>query len=475
MGKGRTMATVICWFHQDLRLADHPALASAVDTGHAVVPAYVLDDEAAGDWSIGGASRWWLHHSLDSLSRDLERLGSRLVVRRGGAEGELARLVAETGAEAVYTHYRHEPWAQRQMERVRSALGGGAGIRQFHGTTLKPPGSVLSKTGGRMKVFTPFRRNLLAGDPPRPPLPRPKAIPAPARWPESLPLENLALLPGRPDWSGGLRAAWTVGEVAAHTALDRFLEAGIDHYDKGRDIPSIEGTSRLSPHLHHGEISPVDVYHRVMERGGLSEGAEVFLSEVIWREFAHELLDQAPDMPESPLREEFSRFPWREDYAGDLEAWQRGRTGFPLVDAGMRQLWETGWMHNRVRMITASFLIKHLLIPWQQGERWFWDTLVDADLASNSAGWQWVAGCGVDASPYFRIFNPITQGGKFQAHDYVRRWVPEVAGRDDNALFTPSGRDDPLDGSRGIYPPPIVSHTGGRERALAAFKTIKSP
>ena len=469
------MANVICWFHQDLRLADHPALDSALGSGHAVVPVHVLDDEAAGDWATGGASRWWLHHSLASLGRNLEALGSRLVLLRGKAEAELPRLAAATGAVAVFTHHRHEPWARAQVERVRTALAGKAELNLLHGTTLKPPGSVLSKTGNRMKVFTPFRRNLLGGEPPRPSLPRPKAIPAPDAWPEGVALGDLGLLPVRPDWSGGIRKAWDVGEAAARAALDRFLEAGIDRYDEARDVPSEQGTSRLSPHLHHGEISPVAIYHRVKDQWPDSKGAEVFLSEVIWREFAHETLDQAPHLPDAPLREEFARFPWRDDYGRDFEAWCRGRTGFPLVDAGMRELWETGWMHNRVRMVTASFLVKHLLVPWQVGERWFWDTLVDADLASNSAGWQWVAGCGIDASPYFRIFNPITQGGKFRAHGYVRRWVPEVAAREDSGLFAPRGTKEPLDGGREGYPPPLVDHAEGRERALAAYRQIKRP
>ena len=468
------MSIVICWFHLDLRLADHPALDAAIASGHAVVPVYVLDDEAAGDRAVGGASRWWLHHSLDSLGGDLKALGSRLVLLQGRAEDQLDQLVRQTAAVAVYAHHRHEPWARRQMKRVVSALKGRAEMHLYHGTTLKPPGTVLSKTGNRMKVFTPFRRNLLAGDPPRPVLPRPGAIAAPATWPSGLALGSLGLLPGKPDWSGGMKSTWRVGEAAAVAALERFLGADIDRYDEARDCPSTDGTSRLSPHLHHGEISPVEVYNRVVDRGRYSKGAEVFISEVIWREFAHEMLDQAPHMPESPLREEFERFPWRGDYTADLGAWQQGRTGFPLVDAGMRELWETGWMHNRVRMIVASFLTKHLLIPWQEGERWFWDTLVDADLASNSAGWQWVAGCGIDASPYFRIFNPITQGDKFGAHGYVRRWVPELASRKDGALFAPRGAEGvPGAGEEG-YPPPLVSHPEGRQRALAAYQRVKS-
>ena len=473
------MATVLCWFHQDLRLADHPALDAAIADGHAVIPLYILDDAAAGDWAMGGASRWWLNHSLASLADGLGKLGSRLVLAKGRAEEIIPQLMARTGAEAVYTHCRHEPWSKAQAARVETALQGRGQLKTFHGTLLKSPGEVLSKTGTRLRVFTPFKRNLLAGAPPRPELAAPQHIPSPQVWPESLGLDDLALLPQAPDWSGGLNRAWQVGEAAAHAALDRFIDTTIDRYDTSRDLPGETGTSRLSPHLHFGEISPVSIYHRVMARGGLTTGAEVFLSEVIWREFSYELLDQSPHMPDAPLRGEFNAFPWRDDYADDLRAWQQGRTGYPLVDAGMRELYETGWMHNRVRMITASFLTKHLLIPWQEGERWFWDTLVDADLASNSAGWQWVAGCGADASPYFRVFNPITQGDKFTAHGYVRRWLPELAGVDDRSLFAPFDADPMLTVAAGLqpgktYPLPLVAHPEGRARALAAFEVVKA-
>lgn len=472
------MATVLCWFHQDLRLADHPALDQACADGHAVIPVYILDDEAAGEWAPGGASRWWLHHSLKSLAADLEAMGTRLVLARGRAEVILPWLMAETAATMIYTHHRREPWSAAQMQRLAAALEGRGTIRSFEGCLLKTPGEVLSKTGTRLRVFTPFKRNLLAGPPPRPALPKPAAIPAPPSWPVSLDLDDLNLLPRKPDWSGGLKAAWQVGEAAAHKAFDRFLDETIDRYDTSRDLPSETGTSRLSPHLHFGEISPVSIYHRVMARHDRSPGAEVFLSEVIWREFSYELLDQYPHMPQQPLRPEFAAFPWREDYADDLAAWQQGKTGYPLVDAGMRELYMTGWMHNRVRMITASFLTKHLLIPWQEGERWFRDTLVDADLASNSAGWQWVAGCGADASPYFRVFNPITQGDKFSAHDYVRFWVPELASLENRSLFAPF--DDPmLARAAGVdlgqtYPQPVIAHADGRARALEAFGQIKA-
>jgi len=476
------MASVLCWFHQDLRLGDHPALTAAIAAGHAVIPVYVLDDASAGDWAMGGASRWWLHHSLDDLARGLERLGSRLVLRKGQAERILPALADETGAVALYTHSRGEPWSKTQLSKVADQLAAkGIPTHVENGSFLKDFGAVLSKAGTRLKVFTPYKRNLLSQGHPRTVLPRPGAVPAPASWPESSPLEALDLLPRSPDWSGGLNRAWRVGEAAALQRLDDFLQQGVDHYGTLRDRPSVMGTSRLSPHLHFGEISPVTVFHAVMEHaaGAPSRDAEIFISEVIWREFSYELLDQFAAMPDQPLRPEFGNFPWRQDYGDDLQAWQRGLTGYPLIDAGMRELYATGWMHNRVRMITASFLTKHLLIPWQEGARWFFDTLVDADLASNSAGWQWVAGCGADASPYFRVFNPITQGEKFDAMAYVRHWVPEIAGLDDKSLFAPFDAPEGLLLGAGIrlgktYPLPLIDHPSGRQRALDAFAAIRS-
>ena len=477
------MATVLCWFHQDLRLGDHPALTAAIASGHQVIPVYILDDDAAGDAAIGGASRWWLHHSLDDLARGFERLGSKLILRKGEATLILPELAQETGAVALFTHSRGEPWSKAQLTAVTEALA--LKHIQTHvenGCFLRNFGEVLSKAGTRMKVFTPYKRNLLSQGGLRGVLPRPEKISSPSSWPETAPLEALGLLPRNPDWSGGLAKAWRVGEAAAMQRLDDFLDGGINSYGTSRDKPSIMGTSRLSPHLHFGEISPVTVFHAVMEHacGAPSADAETFISEVIWREFSYELLDQFADMPVRPLRPEFDRFPWRGEYKADLAAWQQGRTGYPLIDAGMRELYETGWMHNRVRMITASFLTKHLLIPWQEGARWFHDTLVDADLASNSAGWQWVAGCGADASPYFRVFNPITQGQKFDAGAYVRGWVPEVSGLDERSLFAPFDAPEGLRISAGIrlgktYPEPLVDHATGRKRALDAFARIKSP
>ena len=480
------MATALVWLHQDLRIGDHPALDAAINaaaaSGGAVIPIYILDDQAAGRWKMGGASRWWLHHSLTDLQHGLERLGAGLVIRKGDAEAIIPQLIAETGATQIFTSRRGEPWSKQQLSQIANTLKGqGVTTHISNSPFLIEPGDVLSKTGNRMKVFTPFKRNLLARGGIRPVVPRPQSIPYPATPPESLSVDDLGLLPVRPDWSGGLKKAWRVGEAAALNRLQEFLDETASNYHVSRDHPSEIGTSRLSPHLHFGELSPVTIYHAVMDHSGHapSEGLEVFLSEVIWREFSYELLDQFPDMPDQPLRLEFAAFPWRQDYQQDLEAWQKGITGYPLIDAGMRELYETGWMHNRVRMITASFLTKHLLIPWQEGEAWFFDTLVDADLASNAAGWQWVAGCGADASPYFRVFNPITQGTKFDAAAYVRRWCPELRELDDKSIFAPFDAPPTVLLGAGVtlgrhYPHPLISHPDGRKQALDAFAHIKS-
>ena len=476
------MGVVLCWFHQDLRLGDNPVLDAAIRSGHAVVPLYILDDDAAGDWAMGGASRWWLHHSLDDLDRALAHAGSRLIIRQGNAEEILPAIAKEIGAEAVFTQLRGEPWSKAQLKSIRDDMAWrGCPVHQANSAYLTQPGDVLSKTGTRMKVFTPYKRNLLtlADGGMRPLCPRTDHVPAPENWPMSEPLESLNLLPRSPDWSGGIRAQWRVGEAAALQRLDDFLASTADGYHISRDKPSEIGTSRLSPHLHFGEISPVTIYHAVREHASSYDGPEVFLSEVIWREFSYELLDQFPHMPDRPMKADFEKFPWAEDYDDNLKAWQDGRTGYPLIDAGMRELYETGWMHNRVRMITASFLTKHLLIPWQHGARWFFDTLVDADLASNSAGWQWVAGCGADASPYFRIFNPISQGTKFDAGAYTRRWCPELRELDDKSLFQPFELPEMLLQGAGVclgqtYPKPLIDHATARARALDAFQVIKS-
>jgi len=480
------MGVALCWFHQDLRLGDNPVLDAAIASGDVVIPVYILDDEAAGDWAMGGASGWWLHHSLHDLSQALMRAGSRLTIQKGNAAAILKDLAAKTGARAIYTQLRGEPWSKAQLDEVKTALEGRCEVKLENSAYLTKPGDVLSKSGTRMKVFTPYKRNLLTQAREQGTMrglcQRPEHIPAPEHFPESLEIDTLGLMPSSPDWSGGMAASWQIGETAALQRLEDFLEETAQQYHITRDKPSIVGTSRLSPHLHFGEISPVTIYHAVMERtaqNGASEGMDVFLSEVIWREFSYELLDQFPHMPDAPMKAEFGKFPWAEDYQDNLKTWQKGKTGYPLIDAGMRELYETGWMHNRVRMITASFLTKHLLIPWQEGAKWFHDTLVDADLASNSAGWQWVAGCGADASPYFRIFNPISQGTKFDAGAYARKWCPELRELDDKTLFAPFELPEMLLAGAGVtlgktYPKPLVDHKFARERALEAFQHIKA-
>jgi deoxyribodipyrimidine photo-lyase len=475
-------SVVIHWFRQDLRLADNPALTAAAETG-AVVPVYILDDAGAGRWPMGGASRWWLHGSLDALGTLLGKMRSRLVLRRGDTADILAQLAAETGASAVHMTRCYEPAARVLEEAVRARLeAGGVRVRRFAGNLLAEPEAIHSKSGGPFRVFTPYWRACLALPPPRAPLPAPAKLPAPARWPASDRLVDWSLLPAKPDWAGGLRAAWQPGEAAARNRLAEFVDGPMRDYARRRDEPGIEATSRLSPHLHFGEVSPHQCWYTARMAGerepAAAAGAAKFLSEIGWREFSYHLLWHWPDLPEQPFRTEFAAFPWAEDAAA-LAAWQRGATGYPIVDAGLRQLWQTGWMHNRVRMIVASFLVKHLRIPWQQGAAWFWDTLVDADLANNSASWQWVAGCGADAAPYFRVFNPMLQGVKLDAAgSYVRRYVPELARLPDAYVHAPWKAPDDVLAAAGVrlgksYPRPIVEHGPARKAALDAFAAIK--
>jgi deoxyribodipyrimidine photo-lyase len=475
----------IVWLRRDLRLGDNPALAAALARGGAVVPVFIWAPEEEAPWAPGGASRWWLHHSLAALARDLAEVGSRLVIRRGPTEAALHAFARETGASAVFWNRLYEPTTLARDTRIKESLrAAGLEARSFNGTLLLEPTAVKTQTGAPYRVFTPFWRTvqptIRAGEEP----PRPTHIPPPAAWPESLPLEALALLP-KIDWAGGMRAHWQPGEAGALALLDRFLDAAVADYPTERDRPDHDGSSRLSPHLHFGEISPLQIWRRTRaaaEHEGSAKalrGADGFLREVGWREFAHHLLFHFPHTPAEPLRPEFARFPWRRDEAL-LRAWRKGRTGYPIVDAGMRQLWHTGWMHNRVRMVVASFLVKHLLAPWQEGAAWFWDTLVDADLGSNTLGWQWAAGCGADAAPYFRIFNPILQGEKFDPKgDYVRRWVPELKGLPASVIHKPwtAARGVLLAGGVELgesYPEPVVEHGAARERALAALAEIKA-
>jgi deoxyribodipyrimidine photo-lyase len=474
---------VLLWFRNDLRLADNAALAAVALSCRPIIPVYILDDVAAGSWRMGGASRWWLAPSLEALASSLEKVGSRLILRRGRAEKALEALVSETGAGEIVCNRLHEPWAEERDGRIEAVLKKiGVGFRSFESSLLFPPETMLGPKGHGYRVFTPYWKACLAGPAPKQQLPSPKRLIAPEVWPESDALGAWKLVPTRPDWAGGLREAWMPGEKGARAQLDAFLDEALTTYSSERDRPDHAGVSRLSPHLHFGEIGPRQIWHAVAAKvaaDGHEAGAQPFLRQIVWREFSYNLLKYFSDLPKKPMQEKFSRFPWTENRRS-LVAWQKGQTGYPLVDAGMRELWNTGWMHNRVRMVTASFLVKHLLQPWQVGEAWFWDTLVDADLANNAASWQWVAGCGADAAPYFRIFNPVLQGEKFDPQgDYVRRWVPELERLPVNLIHRPWEASPMELTAAGIrlgetYPEPIVDHGAARARALAALATIKT-
>jgi len=472
---GHMAEPVILWLRRDLRLSDHPALEAA--RGRPIVPVFVWSPEEEGVWPPGAASRWWLHHSLTALDRDLRKRGSRLIVRRGPASAALADLVRETGACAVHWHRRYEPWASAQEASVERALTAmGCRARAFDGLLLTPPDSFFNASARPFQVFTPFYRSLVQQLSAHrlTPAPSPPARLAPVP-PEigSLPLKELGLLPNIP-WDRQFRELWRPGETGAQERLRLFLIDRLRTYAADRDRPDLDGVSRLSPHLHFGEISPRQVWHAAH---GLP-GADAFLRQLVWREFSYHLLHHFPHTPSEPLRSVFAAFPWQTD-PDALRMWQQGRTGYPIVDAGMRQLWAIGWMHNRVRMLVASFLTKDLLIPWQEGARWFWDTLVDADLANNTQGWQWTAGCGADAAPYFRIFNPVTQGMKFDPDGaYVRRWVPELACMPSAWIHRPWEAPQEVLAASGVvlgdtYPNPIVDHAIARQRALQAYAELR--
>jgi deoxyribodipyrimidine photo-lyase len=471
-------APAILWFRSDLRLADHAALQAAIGTGCPVLPVFILDDAASGPWKLGGASRWWLHHSLAALREALTRRGAGLLLRRGDSVAIIAELARQTAATDVFTGGTAEPWSRRTDHAAAEALGRhGAKLHRMRTSTLFNPDSIRTKTGGAYTVYTPFANACLALGGPKPPGSAPDTIRG-AALSDSDALEDWGLLPEKPDWAGGLRETWTPGEDGAMYRACTFLRHGLQAYADARDRPAGDGTSMLSPHLHFGEISAPQLWH-LAHRQPSGKGREIFIRELLWREFCANLLWHNPDLPDTPLKPEFAAMPWRDDTAA-LAAWQKGRTGVPIVDAGMRQLWQTGWMHNRVRMIVASFLIKHLMIRWQIGEAWFWDTLVDADMASNAGNWQWVAGCGADAAPYFRIFNPVLQGRKFDPDgDYVRHFVPELAQLDPRHIHAPWEAPAEALASAGVtpgrtYPHPIVDLAAGRARALEAYGRIRS-
>lgn len=466
----------IVLFRHDLRLADNRALAAAVATGKPLVAVFILDEESEGVRPLGGARRWWLHHSLTSLAASLRRHRVTLTLRRGRMDDVAVALVRETGADAVFWNRRYDPPAIAVDKAMKARLGeDGVATESFEGHLLHEPWQVRTGTGGYYRVYSPFWRALMEQPEPRDPIEEPSGLHA-FDPPRSDDLDAWGLLPTKPDWAGGLRDEWTPGEQGAHERLADFLDGPIKGYAKGRDFPAGVTTSRLSPHLCHGEITPFQIWHATRSRG--SDDAAKFRKELGWREFSWHLLFHNPGLDRENFNADFDRFSWRSDDDG-LKAWRKARTGYPIVDAAMRELWHTGWMHNRMRMVAASFLIKHLMIDWRKGEAFFWDTLVDADPANNAASWQWVAGSGADAAPYFRIFNPILQGEKFDPDGiYTRNHVPELENIPDRWLQKPwEATKADLD-KAGVelgrsYPTPIVEHGRARERALSAYKQIK--
>ena len=474
----------LVWLREDLRLDDNPALVAAANDGP-VAALYVLDDSGTSGRPLGAASRWWLHHSLSDLSTRFAKHGVTLILRQGDPSVIVPEVVRQIGAKSVHWNRRYYAWSKPLDATIKEVLtDAGISVESHKGNVLTEPWEIKTGSGGNFKVFTPFFRAArsvcdtwasFAVD-----IPYMTAAPTGACRNDNL--ADWQLLPTKPDWSGGLSNAWTPGEDGAKANLDVFLANGLSGYKENRNMPAVEGTSRLSPHIHFGEISIRRIWNAAREKMAkepqLAADGHTFLAELGWREFSTQLIYYHEDFPDQSWKPEFRAFPWHVNPVG-LSAWQKGHTGYPIVDAGMRQMWATGWMHNRVRMIVASFMIKHLLQDWRDGEAWFWDALVDADIANNAAGWQWVAGSGADASPYFRIFNPMTQGEKFDPMGkYVRQWVPEIARLPDRFVHRPFDAPYEILQAAGVvlgqtYPHPIVDHAVGRQRALDALASLK--
>ena len=463
----------IFWFRQDLRLIDNPALFEAAKLGK-ILPIYILDDENAGTFKMGGASRWWLHHALESLNKSL---GGKLNFFKGDAHAILKELASKHDIKSISWNRCYEPWRITRDRRIKESLTENIKIESFNGSLLWEPWQILKKDKTPYKVFTPFyRKGCLNAADPREPFPASPKINLCDMDASSLNLSDLNLLP-EIKWDRQLEPHWNISEKGAQDRLKAFLNNDLNNYKKGRDFPALNSVSRLSPYLHFGQISPNQIWHAA-HRKDPDNNREHFLSELGWREFSYHLLYHFPTLPTKNLQSKFDHFPWHKDMTA-LEKWQKGMTGYPIVDAGMRELWQTGYMHNRVRMIVGSFLVKNLLLHWHHGEKWFWDCLVDADLASNSASWQWIAGCGADAAPYFRIFNPILQGEKFDPDgEYTKRFVPELKDIPKKFLYKPWEAPDDVLKKAGIrlgkdYPKPIVDVKASRERALEAFQELK--
>ena len=481
------MSPSLIWFREDLRLADNPALHAAAATKHPLLAIFILETGKTGLRARGGAARWWLHHSLAALEADLQAKGVRLYFFAGDAERLVPEIAKASEAERVVWNRRYDGPGRKQDDRISDALQkDGCTVETFNGRLLVEPDALHTKSGTPFRVYTPFWRALAANGEPLRPLPVPrglKAAPLPRTAPKPAALDDLDLLPEKPDWAGGLRETWTPGERSAAKRLRHFAHGILDDYAKGRDVPSQDATSRLSPALAFGELSPRQIWHAAHH--ALADGytsatnVEKLAKELAWREFSYHLLSHHSDLAGKNFNARFDAFPWASRTAAHLHAWQKGETGYPIVDAGMRQLWQTGWMHNRVSLITGSFLVKHLLIDWRKGEQWFWDTLCDADIANNAQNWQWVAGSGADAAPYFRIFNPVLQGVRFDPDGaYVKSFVPELARVPTRFIHRPWQAPNDILDKAGVtlgksYPKPIVDHDAARRRALAAFGEIK--
>jgi len=474
--------SAIVWLRRDLRLADNPALGYACEHYDRVLPVYIHDPAGEGAWPLGGAACWWLHHSLAALHRRLRQRQRRLLILAGDSASRLEALIAATGAGGVFWNRRYEPVVRERDAAIKTRLRerGGIECRSFNAALWWEPWELSTNQGAPYRVFTPFWKRLLAEWRPPAPVAAPRVPPAPAAAPTGQSLDSLELLP-RVDWASEFPDHWRPGEHGAMQRLQAFTDV-VDDYPDNRDQAAVDGTSGLSPHLHFGELSPLQamVALGIGRRPPAAGGTLDFARELAWREFSWHLLYHYPQLPEHPMRKQFRRFPWRRRYAADLKAWQAGQTGIPMVDAGMRQLWRSGWMHNRVRMVVASLLTKNLLIPWQEGARWFWETLVDADLGNNTQGWQWSAGCGADAAPYFRIFNPVRQGERFDPDgDYVRQWVKELSHWPDRYIHAPWQAPASVQRQAGVvvgedYPEPIVDLKVSRRRALDAYARIRS-
>jgi len=473
-------SSILLWFRQDLRLRDNAALAAALNKGYSVFPVFIHDEKGQGNWAPGGASRVWLHATLRDLNDTLQTHGLRLILRKGDWRKILMELLEETGACGVYWNRCYEPSTIRRDSDLKSDLKkAGYEVKSFCSSLLFEPQEVANKQGKPFQVYTPFWKTVS-----RKPVQDPvevdlRKLRLPERYPATGKWEDLGLLPGKLDWGEKIMKHWEVGEDAALRRLRHFISRAVEEYGKDRDFPAIEGTSRLSPYLHWGSIGPRQIWKEIHDEDLQdTSGGQIYLKELVWREFAYHVLFHFPKTPEHPLRSDFDDFPWEENEE-IFAKWCCGQTGYPIVDAGMRQLWEEGWMHNRVRMVVASLLVKHLLHSWRRGALWFWDTLVDADLASNTLGWQWSGGCGADAAPYFRIFNPIIQGKKFDTDGaYVRKYVPELAKLPDAVLHCPWEADVSVLEEAGVvlgenYPKPIIEHSEGRDRALKALEQNK--